>query len=123
MIASSTTDRVEPATHLDAVQATNRFISRGVTEQRGRSFGDNTIKRQPSLAAAVETEGAAERTLDITRQQEQLEQVNYQTLPAADETYQQALISSAQARATRLGDTAALFQSLGGGWWNRSQSD
>jgi outer membrane protein TolC len=24
-----------------------------------------------------------------------------------------------QAQATRFGDTAALYQALGGGWWNR----
>jgi hypothetical protein len=26
-----------------------------------------------------------------------------------------------QARAARLADTAALFQALGGGWWNRAE--
>ena len=34
--------------------------------------------------------------------------------------HQQALISLAEARANRYADTAALFQALGGGWWNRS---
>jgi outer membrane protein TolC len=34
-------------------------------------------------------------------------------------TYQQAVLGLAQARALRFGDTAALYQSLGGGWWNR----
>jgi outer membrane protein TolC len=29
-------------------------------------------------------------------------------------------LSLAQAQATRFGDTAALFQALGGGWWNRA---
>ena len=33
--------------------------------------------------------------------------------------YQQALLSLVQAQATRFGDTAALYQALGGGWWNR----
>jgi hypothetical protein len=33
--------------------------------------------------------------------------------------YAQAALGEAQARATRLGDTAALYQALGGGWWNR----
>jgi outer membrane protein TolC len=32
--------------------------------------------------------------------------------------YSQAVLSEVQARATRLGDTAALYQALGGGWWN-----
>jgi outer membrane protein TolC len=34
-------------------------------------------------------------------------------------TYQQSLILRVQAQATRYGDTVALFQALGGGWWNR----
>lgn len=34
----------------------------------------------------------------------------------------QANIQVVQARAARLADTAALFQSLGGGWWNRPES-
>ena len=38
----------------------------------------------------------------------------------AQQTYQQALLSLVQARAARYADTVALFQALGGGWWNRS---
>jgi outer membrane protein TolC len=34
--------------------------------------------------------------------------------------YQQARIGLVQAQALRFADTAALFQSLGGGWWNRT---
>ncbi len=34
-------------------------------------------------------------------------------------SYLQATIQVVQARAARLADTAALFQALGGGWWNR----
>jgi len=37
----------------------------------------------------------------------------------AENTYEQAIISLVQARAARYADTAALFQALGGGWWNR----
>ena len=32
---------------------------------------------------------------------------------------QQQQLEAAQAQANRFADTAALFQSLGGGWWNR----
>jgi hypothetical protein len=32
--------------------------------------------------------------------------------------YQQAIIGLVVAQANRLSDTAALFQALGGGWWN-----
>ena len=33
---------------------------------------------------------------------------------------QQARIALVQAQAARFADTAALFQALGGGWWNRT---
>jgi len=41
-------------------------------------------------------------------------------LPSAEQTYQQGLINLVQAQSNRYVDTAALFQALGGGWWNRS---
>jgi outer membrane protein TolC len=30
------------------------------------------------------------------------------------------VINTVQARANRFADTAALFEALGGGWWNRA---
>jgi NodT family efflux transporter outer membrane factor (OMF) lipoprotein len=36
--------------------------------------------------------------------------------------YQQARIAQLQAQAARYADTAALFQALGGGWWNRASA-
>ena len=39
----------------------------------------------------------------------------------AEQTYLQASIQVVQAQAARLTDTAALFQALGGGWWNRGE--
>src|SRR5260221_14053263 len=47
-------------------------------------------------------------------------QVGYLSLLTAEQTYQTAVVSLVQARANRYADTAALFQALGGGWWNRS---
>jgi hypothetical protein len=35
--------------------------------------------------------------------------------------YEQAVIQLVQAQAARVADTAALYQALGGGWWNRVQ--
>jgi outer membrane protein TolC len=46
--------------------------------------------------------------------------VNYVALLASQQAYQQAVINRVQAQAARLSDTAALFQAIGGGWWNRS---
>jgi outer membrane protein TolC len=41
---------------------------------------------------------------------------------SAEQSWQQALINLAQARANRFADSAALFMALGGGWWNRTIS-
>ena len=40
-----------------------------------------------------------------------------------DVTYQQASLLRVQAQAARYTDTAALFQALGGGWWNRDRPE
>lgn len=72
-----------------------------------------------SLKAAVAAESAAKVTLDLTVKLQQLGYVNYLTLLSAQQAYRQALITRVQAQANRFADTAALFQALGGGWWNR----
>jgi NodT family efflux transporter outer membrane factor (OMF) lipoprotein len=73
-----------------------------------------------SLKGAVAAERAAKRTLDITVKQQELGAVNYLVLLSARQAYLQTLIASVQSTANRLSDTAALFQALGGGWWNRA---
>jgi NodT family efflux transporter outer membrane factor (OMF) lipoprotein len=72
-----------------------------------------------ALSAAVEAEQAAKVTLDLTLRQSQVGYVNYLTLLTAETVYQQALATRVQAQAARFGDTAALYQALGGGWWHR----
>ena len=71
-----------------------------------------------SLKTAVAAERAAKVTLDLTVKQQQLGYINYLVLLSAQQAYQQALITRVQSQANRLADTAALFQALGGGWWN-----
>jgi NodT family efflux transporter outer membrane factor (OMF) lipoprotein len=72
-----------------------------------------------ALQAAVKSERAAKVSLDLVSKQLEYGYVNVLALLNAEQTYQQAVISLAQARANRYTDTAALFQALGGGWWNR----
>jgi NodT family efflux transporter outer membrane factor (OMF) lipoprotein len=67
-----------------------------------------------TLAAASRAEEAAQKSLDVVRHQLELGSVSYLALVNAEQAYQQALISLAQARANRYADTAALFQALGG---------
>ncbi|MFZ0495462.1 MAG: efflux transporter outer membrane subunit [Methylocella sp.] len=72
-----------------------------------------------ALKAAVKAEDAALKSLDIVRKQAQLGQVNSLAVLNAQQTYLTALLARVQAQANRYADTAALFQALGGGWWNR----
>ena len=72
-----------------------------------------------ALAADLAAERAAKVTLDLTHEKMQDGYTDYLTDLAAQMAYQQALLSLVQAQATRFGDTAALYQALGGGWWNR----
>lgn len=72
-----------------------------------------------AVNADVASERAAAKSLDVSRSQYQIGAITYVALLNAEQTYQQARISLVQAKANRYADTAALFQALGGGWWNR----
>jgi NodT family efflux transporter outer membrane factor (OMF) lipoprotein len=73
-----------------------------------------------ALKAAQDFERAAKISFDLARQQMQTGNANLLLLLTAQTTYSSAVVQVVQARAARLADTAALFQALGGGWWNRS---
>ena len=73
-----------------------------------------------ALKAAAAAGNASQVTLDLARRQLQSGYVSYLTLLNAEQAYQQAAINLVQAQANRYADTAALFQALGGGWWNRA---
>ena len=72
-----------------------------------------------ALKAARDFERAAKISFDLARQQMQTGNANVLILLTAQQTYLQAVIQVVQARAARLTDTVALYQALGGGWWNR----
>jgi NodT family efflux transporter outer membrane factor (OMF) lipoprotein len=75
-----------------------------------------------ALKAAQDAERAAKVSLDLTSHQVQTGYANSLALLSAEQAYQQAVISLVQAQANRFTDTAALFQALGGGWWNRQEA-
>jgi NodT family efflux transporter outer membrane factor (OMF) lipoprotein len=72
-----------------------------------------------ALGAAVASERAAKLELDLTRLRRTAGYTDYLTELSAEATYETAVLALVQAQALRFGDTAALYQSLGGGWWNR----
>lgn len=74
------------------------------------------------LKAALRSELALKDTAELTRKQYALGYASYQMVLLAEQNFRQAEVNLIQAQATRLGDTAALYQALGGGWWNRQDN-
>jgi NodT family efflux transporter outer membrane factor (OMF) lipoprotein len=72
-----------------------------------------------TLDAAIAAEQSASRSIDLVRRQVEQGQVSLPALLNAQQAYLQTSVARVQAEAARLADTVALFQALGGGWWNR----
>jgi len=75
-----------------------------------------------TLKAQAEAEAASRESLEVTREQLKVGGANYLALLNAQRQYNIAKAALVQAQAARYADTAALFQALGGGWWNREQA-
>jgi NodT family efflux transporter outer membrane factor (OMF) lipoprotein len=71
-----------------------------------------------ALKATAEAARAANASFDMSREQYLNGSLSQVALLNAEQTYQQAEVALVQAQANRYADTAALFQALGGGWWN-----
>jgi NodT family efflux transporter outer membrane factor (OMF) lipoprotein len=95
-----------------------------------RSTVINAFQNVADALQAVQADAEAERatrkalevsnrTLAINHRQLELGDISPMALLQAEQSQQQALAASIQARAQRLSDAAALLQALGGGWWNR----
>jgi outer membrane protein TolC len=65
-------------------------------------------------------ERAAADSLTLVQAQFKSGGASYLQVLTAEQTYQSAAVNLIKARAQRFADTAALFQALGGGWWNRT---
>ena len=72
-----------------------------------------------ALGQQAEVAALASESLALSTQQFKLGAISYLSLLDAQRTYQQARVGLVQAQAARYADSAALFQALGGGWWNR----
>jgi len=102
-------------------QAAEQYRSAVLTAFQNVADTLNALEQDANaLKAAAAAKDAASVTLNLARQQWQSGYANYLALLNAEQTYQQAVINLVQAQANRYADTAALFQALGGGWWNRA---
>lgn len=103
------------------VQAAEQYQSTVLTAFQNVADTLNALEQDASaFQTAAEAQQAAKVTLDLTEKQVQTGYGNYLALLNAEQSYQQAVITLVQAEANRYADTAALFQALGGGWWNRA---
>ncbi len=110
----------ERAADQNLIQAQGQYRGTVITALQNVADTLHAIKSDAdALKFSAENEQSAQKALDITRKQYEAGYVSYQVLLAADLNEQQAIIGLAQAQVARLGDTAALYQALGGGWWNR----
>ncbi|MFZ0291290.1 MAG: efflux transporter outer membrane subunit [Candidatus Sulfotelmatobacter sp.] len=110
----------ERAARAAYVQADEQYRSTVLTAFQNVADTLNALQQDADgLKAAAAAKDAAAVTLDLAKKQFQAGYVNYLGLLSAEQAYQQAVINLAQAQGNRYADTAALFQALGGGWWNR----
>ena len=73
-----------------------------------------------ALRADAIAERSASESFRLARDRYEAGYIPYLSLLVAQNSYQQTVISLVQGEASRYADTVALFQALGGGWWNRS---
>jgi outer membrane protein TolC len=74
-----------------------------------------------TVKAQAEAEALARDRLELTRKQFELGGTSYLALLDAQRQYAIARVALVRVQSTRYADTAALFQALGGGWWNRER--
>jgi outer membrane protein TolC len=103
------------------VQAAEQYRSTVLTAFQNVADTLTALKQDAEgLQAAATATAAAKVTLDLSERQLKAGYASTLALLSAEQAYQQALINLVQAQANRYADTAALFQALGGGWWNRT---
>jgi NodT family efflux transporter outer membrane factor (OMF) lipoprotein len=74
-----------------------------------------------TLTAVTDAYVQARDAAELAQKQFDTGAVNYLSLLTAQQQYRQSAVVVVQARADRFADTAALFQAIGGGWWNPPQ--
>jgi NodT family efflux transporter outer membrane factor (OMF) lipoprotein len=73
-----------------------------------------------ALAAQTSAARSAADSLTLVQAQYKSGGASYVQVLSSEQSYQTAAVALVKARAQRYADTAALFQALGGGWWNRT---
>lgn len=72
-----------------------------------------------AISAATDAERSATESITLVRKQVDQGQISVPLLLAAQQAYLQTSLARLDAQAAQLANAVALFQALGGGWWNR----
>jgi len=116
-----TAKRRQALASLDAARAQYRLT----VLQAFRDVADVLLALQNDgrgLKLQQHAESLAQQTLDLVQQQFDLGAASFLTLLSAQQQYAQSHVGVVQAQAMLLADTTALFQAMGGGWWQRSDA-
>ncbi|MGH8294640.1 MAG: efflux transporter outer membrane subunit [Steroidobacteraceae bacterium] len=111
-------ERAAKAAYVEAAQQ-----YRGTVLTAFQNVADTLAALQEDAAAmqgAAAAASAASRTLHLSQLQLRHGYIGVFELLAAERAYQQAQMTLAQDEANRFTDTAALYQALGGGWWQKN---
>jgi NodT family efflux transporter outer membrane factor (OMF) lipoprotein len=111
-------ERAAKAAYVEAAQQ-----YRGAVLTAFQNVADTLVALQEdaqALQAAAAAARAARRALELSQLQLQHGYIGVFELLAAEQAYQQAQMALAASEADRFADTAALYQALGGGWWQKS---
>jgi outer membrane protein TolC len=76
-----------------------------------------------NLRAEAAAEDLASKSLDISKKQFTAGGISHVQLLIVERQYSQARQNRVLAEAARYADSAALYQALGGGWWNRKDQE
>ena len=110
----------ERAARAAYTQAAEQYRSTVLTAFQNVADTLNALQQDADgLKAAAAAKDAASVTLELTKKHFEAGYANELALLSAEQAYQQALINLVQAQSNRYAGAAALFQALGGGWWNR----
>lgn len=101
-------------------QASAKYRSTVITSFQNVADSLRAIRSDAELLKAqVAAEKAAADSLEISLGQYRGGATNYLNVLNAQQTLLNARTNRVKAQASRYADTVALYQSLGGGWWNR----
>ena len=110
----------QAAAEATAVQAAEQYKGSVINALQNVADALRAIQHDAdNLKVAAAAEAAAAKSLTIAQGQRKLGMVSTVAVLLAQQTYLNAVVTRVQAQALRYADTAALFQALGGGWWNR----